>query len=150
MLQTNIKILPAIPFFQSSIKMREIIQVKMFKHANHQDKERRKYTIQLSYEYIMPVFGSDQYIYKNSFCARCNFVKHYQLLNLTAKCTTQWRGHEENENPYQRFMSYFFNFFFSQKLSQIISRPVIEIYILSADDQLAAKQTDIIICAALV
>ena len=47
-------------------------------------------------------------------------------------------------------MSYFFNFFFSQKLSQIISRPVIEIYILSADGQLAAKQTNIIRCAPLV
>ena len=45
-------------------------------------------------------------------------------------------------------MSYFFNFFFSQK--QIISRPVIEIYILSADGQLAAKQTNIIRCAPLV
>ena len=77
------------------------------KHASPVDKKGCNQSIGTSYKYesIMPVFGSDQYIYKNSFCARCNFVKNYQLLNLTAKCTTQGREHE---NPYQRFMNCFF------------------------------------------
>ena len=57
------------------------------KHASNLDKERCKHSNGTSYESIMPVLGSDQYIYKNSFCASCNFVKQYQLLNLTAKCT---------------------------------------------------------------
>ena len=75
------------------------------KHANNLDKERCKNSNGTSYESIMPVFGSDQYIYKNSFCASCNFVKQYQLLNLTAKCTIQGTKHE---NPYQRFTNCFF------------------------------------------
>ena len=76
------------------------------KHASHLDKQGCKHSIGTSYESIMPVFGSDQYIYKNSFCARCNFVKHYQLLNLTAKCTAQEES--EHENPYPKFMNCFF------------------------------------------
>ena len=74
------------------------------KQASRFDKERYN-SIGTSYESIMAVFGSDQYVNKNSFCARCNFIKHYQLLNLTAKCTTQEGKHE---NPYQRFMNCFF------------------------------------------
>ena len=74
-------------------------------HASHIDKEGCKHSIGTTYESITPVFGSDQYIYKNSFCARCNFIEQYQLLNLTAKCASQGREHE---NPYQRFMNCFF------------------------------------------
>ena len=86
-------------------------------HASHNDKEGCKHSIGTTYESIMPVFGSDQYIYKNSFCARCNFIEHYQLLNLTAKCTTQGREHE---NPYQRFMNCFFKVARSKTISNYV------------------------------
>ena len=108
------------------------------KHANHQDKEGCKNAIETSYESIMPVFGSDQYIYKNSFCARCNFVKHYQLLNLTAKCKTQRRGHEEHENPYQRFMSCFFNVALTKTITNYIKTCNINIF----DKQSACNKTN--------
>ena len=45
------------------------------KQASRFDKERYN-SIGTSYESIMAVFGSDQYVNKNSFCARCNFIKH--------------------------------------------------------------------------
>ena len=37
-----------------------------------------------SYEYTLPVFKSDTYLSRNSFCARCNLIKSYELVNLTA------------------------------------------------------------------
>ena len=40
----------------------------------------------LSYEYNIPVFGNDSFLYKNSFCARCNFIENFELVNLTADC----------------------------------------------------------------
>ena len=86
----------------------------------------------------MPVFGSDQYIYKNSFCARCNFVKHYHLLNLTAKCTTQRIGHEEHENPYQRFMSCFFKVALTKTITNYIKTCNINIF----DRQSACNKTN--------
>ena len=87
------------------------------KQASHLDKERCKHSTDTSYESIMPVFGSDQYIYKNSFCARCNIIKHYQLLNLTAKCATEITKHE---NPYQRFMNCFFKVFRTKTITSYI------------------------------
>ena len=87
------------------------------KQASHLDKERCKHSTETSYESIMPVFGSDQYFYKNSFCARCNFVKHYQLLNLTAKLKTEIAKHE---NPYQRFMNCFFKVFRTKTITNYI------------------------------
>ena len=60
-------------------------------HASHIDKERCKKPSRASFDSIMPVFGSDQYIYKNAFCARCNFIKHFLFVNLTAKCEVNKR-----------------------------------------------------------
>ena len=87
------------------------------KQASHLDRERCKHSTETAYKSIMPVFGSDQYFYKNSFCARCNFVKHYQLLNLTAKCKTEITKHE---NPYQRFMNCFFKVFHTKTITNYI------------------------------
>ena len=42
----------------------------------------------LSYEYSVPVFGNDSYLYKNSFYARCNLINNFELANLTARCTS--------------------------------------------------------------
>jgi len=41
---------------------------------------------ELSYDYNIPVFGSDNYLYKNSFCARCNFIDKFDLVNISATC----------------------------------------------------------------
>ena len=92
----------------------------------------------------MPVFGTDQYFYKNSFCTRCNFVKHYQLLNLTAKCKTEITKHE---NPYQRFMNCFFKVFHTKTITNYI-KSVIEIYM--TDGQPVIKQANIKRCAPLI
>ena len=35
---------------------------------------------------VLPVFGTDKYLYKNSFCAQCNFVEQFETVNITAKC----------------------------------------------------------------
>ena len=35
---------------------------------------------------LLPVFGNDNYLYKNSFCAKCNFVEQFETVNITAKC----------------------------------------------------------------
>ena len=40
----------------------------------------------LSYEHNVPVFGNDSFLYKNLFCARCNFIENFELVNLTADC----------------------------------------------------------------
>ena len=74
-------------------------------NASYIDKEGCRQSTGTSYESIMPVFGSDQYIYKNTFCARFNFIEQFQLVNLTAKCQTDQKEHE---NPYERFMNCFF------------------------------------------
>lgn len=37
-----------------------------------------------SYEYTLPVFKNDTYLSRNSFCARCNLIKSFELVNLTA------------------------------------------------------------------
>ena len=50
----------------------------------------------------MPVFGSNQCIYRNSFCARCNLLKQFKLVNLTANCKAR-KG--EYVSPYQRFIN---------------------------------------------
>ena len=100
---------PAFPVVDKNVQNNTSENILMvstcLKQASDLDKEKCKHPIETSYESIFAVFGSDKYIYKNSFCARCNFIKHYQLLNLTAECTT-YRG--EHENPYQRFMNCFF------------------------------------------
>ena len=114
------------------------------KQASHLDRESCKHSTETSYESIMPVFGTDQYFYKNSFCTRCNFVKHYQLLNLTAKCKTEITKHE---NPYQRFMNCFFKVFHTKTITNYI-KSVIEIYM--TDGQPVIKQANIKRCAPLI
>ena len=74
-------------------------------HASYIDKEGCQQSTGTSYESIMSAFGSDQYIYKNTFCARCNFIEQFQLVNLTAKSQTDQKEHE---NPYERFINCFF------------------------------------------
>ena len=75
---------------------------KCLNHASHIDKERCKQSSGVSFDSIMPVFGSDQYIYKNAFCARCNFVKHFLFVNLTARCEVNKR---HDKNLYQRLVN---------------------------------------------
>ena len=55
-----------------------------------------------SFDSIMPVFGSDQYIYKNDFCAKYNFIKHFLFVNLTAKCEVNKR---HDKKLYQRLVN---------------------------------------------
>ena len=55
--------------------------------ANKKDIEGCENPRDLSYESIVPVFDKEKYLYKNSFCARCNFIKSFQLVNLTADCS---------------------------------------------------------------
>ena len=71
-------------------------------HASHIDREGCKQSSGASVDSIMPVFGSDQYIYKNAFCARCNFIKHFFLVNLTAKCEVN-KSHDKK--LYQRLVN---------------------------------------------
>ena len=80
-------------------------------NASYTDKEGCRQSIGASYDSILPVFGSDQHIYKNSFCARCNFVEEFELVNLTAYCKKFAR---EYKNPYQRFMNCSFKIFRSK------------------------------------
>ena len=71
-------------------------------HASYVDREGCKQSSRASFDSIMPVFGSDQYIYKNSFCARCNFIKHFLFVNLTAKCEVNKR---HDKKLYQRLVN---------------------------------------------
>ena len=34
------------------------------------------------------IFGNDNYLYRNSFCARCNSIENFELVNLTANCVS--------------------------------------------------------------
>ena len=34
----------------------------------------------------IPVLGEDKYVYKNVYCARCNNVEEYRLVNVTMVC----------------------------------------------------------------
>ena len=54
--------------------------------ANQADIEGCLNSKLLSYEYTLPVFGNDNYLYKNSFCARCNLIENFAIVNLTAQC----------------------------------------------------------------
>ena len=40
-------------------------------------------------EISSPVFGIDKYLYKSSFCAICNFIHQFEIVNITAKCKGQ-------------------------------------------------------------
>ena len=100
---------PVFPVIDKNVQNHESEDILMIstcpKEASHINKEGCKESFGLSYESIIPVIGSDQYIYKNSFCARCNFVNKFELVNLTANCETKQK---ENENPYKSFRSCFF------------------------------------------
>ena len=56
--------------------------------ANQADIEGCLNSKLLSYEYTVPVFGNDSYLYKNSFCARCNLIENFAVVNLTARCVS--------------------------------------------------------------
>ena len=43
----------------------------------------------LSYGYNIPVFGNDYFLYRNSFCARCNSIENFEFVNLTANCVSR-------------------------------------------------------------
>lgn len=97
---------PVFPNIGKNVQNHESEDILMIsacpKEASHINKKGCKESFGSSYESIIPVFGSDQYIYKNSFCARCNFIKQFELVNLTANCKTR---QEQNENPYKSFRS---------------------------------------------
>lgn len=48
-----------------------------------------------SLENMIPVIGSDNYIYKNRFCALCSFVATFELVNIGVLCPSD---DEENDN----------------------------------------------------
>ena len=113
---------PVLPIVDKNVQnhtSEKIFMVATCLHnASHIDKEGCEQSIGTSYDSIIPVFGTDQYIYKNSFCARCNFVKEFQLVNLTAYCkNTKIR---EYKNPYQRFMNCFFKIYRSATVKNYI------------------------------
>ena len=97
---------PVFPVIDKNVQNHESEDILMIstcpKEVNHINKEGCEESFGSSYESIIPVLGSDQYIYKNSFCARCNFINKFELINLTANCKTR---QEENENPYKSFRS---------------------------------------------
>ena len=97
---------PVFPNIGKNVQNHESEDILMIsacpKEASHINKKGCKESFGSSYESIIPVFGSDQYIYKNSFCARCNFIKQFELVNMTANCKTR---QEQNENPYKSFRS---------------------------------------------
>ena len=98
----------------------------------------------LSYEYNVPVFGHDSFLYKNSFCARCNFIENFELVNLTANCRSSTKvpngpsrllaslGNETTTtttttispktNPYQNLESCFFDIWKSDRLNSVVLR----------------------------
>ena len=43
-------------------------------------------------EITTPVFGIDKYLYKSSFCAKCNLIHKFEIVNITADC----KGPETN------------------------------------------------------
>ncbi|XP_057316446.1 uncharacterized protein LOC130657479 [Hydractinia symbiolongicarpus] len=46
----------------------------------------------------MPVNGSDGHIYKNSFCAKCNFVTKYTPINVSAICNQSQETSVDSKN----------------------------------------------------
>ena len=59
--------------------------------------------INLSSEVTIPVLGFDKYLYKSSFCAKCNFIHQFEIVNITANCkgpeTNIFRGRPRNTPP---------------------------------------------------
>ncbi|XP_057311654.1 uncharacterized protein LOC130649400 [Hydractinia symbiolongicarpus] len=49
---------------------------------------------------LLPVFGSDERLYRNSYCARCNFLREFQTINVTADCGSTWPNGEDFERLY--------------------------------------------------
>ena len=35
---------------------------------------------------LIPVDGVAQYLYRNSFCAHCNSIEHFEMVNITVYC----------------------------------------------------------------
>ena len=103
-----------------------------------------------SYEYTVPVFGNDSFLYKNSFCARCNFIESFELVNLTARCesnrkvpfgppilvparenettTTTTTASPPKTNPYENLESCFFEIIKSDSLGSVILQGCIPQY----------------------
>ena len=103
-----------------------------------------------SYEYTVPVFGNDSFLYKNSFCARCNFIESFELVNLTARCesnregpfgppilvpvlenvttTTTTTASPSKTNPYENLESCFFEIIRSDSLGSVILQNCISRY----------------------
>ena len=103
-----------------------------------------------SYEYTVPVFGNDSFLYKNSFCARCNFIESFELVNLSARCesnrevpfgppilvpvwenettTTTTTTSPSKTNPYENLESCFFDIIRSHSLGSVILRDCIPRY----------------------
>lgn len=63
---------------------RKYIVSTCFEDANQIDIEGCLNANSFSYEYTLLVFKNDTYLCRNSFCARCNLIKNFELVNLTA------------------------------------------------------------------
>lgn len=63
----------------------------MIKHcalgADANDTVRCLHSSNLSLEQSVPVVGPDGYMYRNSFCAKCNFVTKFYHINISASCS---------------------------------------------------------------
>ena len=40
----------------------------------------------LSFQSSLPVIGNDNYLYKNMYCAQCNFVREFQTVDVKVEC----------------------------------------------------------------
>ena len=103
-----------------------------------------------SYEYTVPVFGNDSFLYKNSFCAICNFIESFELVNLTARCesnrevpfgppilvpvwenettTTTTTASPPKTNPYENLESCVFEIIRSENLGSVILQGCTPLY----------------------
>lgn len=43
----------------------------------------------VSFEQRIPVYGEDGYVYKNSYCAKCNSIETYFIANITLSCVNR-------------------------------------------------------------
>lgn len=103
--------------------------------ANQADIEGCLNASSFSYEYTLPVFGNDTYLYRNSFCARCNLIKNFELVNLTADCnsfTIPTKKNAENTatvstsrkaNVYKNLKSCSFDIDITKRLSNVSIKP---------------------------
>ena len=87
--------LPSVAMFRHTSE-RLLMVSSCLPNANINDTLKCLHSLDDSYESTAPVFGIDNYFYINAFCARCNFVKEYEFVNITSECEEKY---EPPPNP---------------------------------------------------